>query len=456
MTPRDYAAEPGARRFRESLLDEHLEDAAFLYGQRTRHLQSDLPWTAIEGLEARLEAHLDALALAGPAALARALARAGAGVAGDAFVAISVACRHRDRAALTQVLQALDATDAALAPAVRDALYVELPADWQALVREALEQPASPWLASMADLCGRRRFDLLPSLAAALARREATPSVAAALGRLRATTAHGELRACLHEGDAAARSGALLALCRLGDVGALANAVPRIAQESWPREAAGLAGGASCARALIAAAEGGRADAPTLRALGLLGDPAALSILYRLLAQPQWADAAARALYWITGAPMMKERFVPDPVDEAALTAEEVTRWRADGEAPRRSDGEPYGTRDRALTTDAEEWRAWLEVHAPQFRKGQPYRMGQPYRLESVAALLESPDTDGTLRGSIVQELAIRFGCDIPLEPELPVVVQRRLLHRLTAWAGGQAHRFEAGRWYAAAEPAVA
>jgi uncharacterized protein (TIGR02270 family) len=449
MRSTSLAFSPASERFHDDLVEEHIDDGSFLYGQRRGMLaESDESWTRVAGVEQRIEAHVDALVVAGRRASERCAVRAGIpDEPGALFLATCVLCRRRDASRMAQLLAGVGNDERERIDAVRDALQVELPEPWTRFVEDALSGSKSQWIAVFADVSGHRRLPIANALIGALDRNVATPEVARALGRLRAKEAGPALWRCLASSDDAARSAAILALLRLGDREALACCADLARDEAWAHEAIGPAGGQVSVRTLLRAMEGGRAQQSTIEAVGLLGDPVVIPSLLAALASEDLAPCAARSLHWLTGAAMVDESFVADDIDEAALTASELEAWRTKKERPLRSDGRPFGTTVRALSRDPRRWRLWLDSQPGKFPPGKRYRLGIPCTPGLALECLLDPGTDGRLRRGTALELEIRYGCNVPFDVTLPVVMQRSALARMNDWVSVQGHRFAPGQW---------
>jgi uncharacterized protein (TIGR02270 family) len=153
-----------------SLIERHLDEASFAWTQR--ELCASLPnhdLASLGELDAVLEAHLDALRVAGDPAWAQSRARAvDGGDAGVAFAATELALSRRDLAGFAALVQAASA-EGAIAEGVRGALA------WAALdsARPALERMLAPDLPPSVRriaiaACADRRLDPKDALDQAL------------------------------------------------------------------------------------------------------------------------------------------------------------------------------------------------------------------------------------------------------------------------------------------------
>ena len=447
--------------FRVGLFEEHLDEASFLYSQ-CRNLRAAIQtsWQTTAGFEQRLELHLDALVVGGELALQVCRRRAVEGDAGELFAAASVFCRHRLAPLLAQTLAdtlaRLDPEQPETLIALGDALKYELPEDWAAFVEQALRRPDARLVPPLATACGYRRIPCEDALCEALgkAREQAPLALVEALGRLQSIQAEPALDHLLTLPDDTRRAAALIALMRSGREAPLRRLYLTAQRESWPRLALGLGGDASAAHALMKATPSTLpADSLSLLALGLLGSPTGLRHLHEKLSDPALAEVAARALNWVTGANLFEGVFVAEAIDEDTLFPREIKAWRQYKQAPKAANGQPFGSTQRKLSTDPVRWRAWFSEHTDRFDARLRYRSGQPCSPTVLVATLAHPDGDPLLRQTTAHELAIRYGCHVPFEVDMPVVHQIKALRGLSAWANSHATSFQPGAWYFAGCP---
>lgn len=445
--PRDFAQTADLHR---AIFEEHLESAAFLYEQRLLRLGgAGQPWTGLADIERRIELHLDALFVGDDPALALCAERAVAGEPGELFAALCVFCRRCNTERTAEVLRTLDPAQPARMHAVQHALSQELPSQWVGFVEKAVAQRTDDTAAVLAAVCAYRNLPLGHALVAQLtAAKPPRRALVDAIGRLRVRESQAALEACLASDDAELKASALLALCRIGATDAWRQGLYLAQTASWPRVPVGLAADPSSVHVLIELAGTQAADASCLHALALLGDPAALPALCAALSRPELAQAAATALHWLTGAQLSDEVFVPDAVDESELIGGELRAWREQGKAPTRSDGRPYGETVIRLSQDPARWQDWLAGNGASLTPGLRHRLGGRSTPGTLVDTLVDPHSDVLLRHLSAQELAIRYGCEIPFDVEMPVAHQIRQLQELGRWAESQASRFKPGGWY--------
>jgi uncharacterized protein (TIGR02270 family) len=438
------------RQFRVDLYEEHLDEASFLWEQcQAVRAQPELPWTSVGAFEERLEAHLDALMVGGDLALDVCRRRAAAGEPGELYAAASIFCRYADPSMFAATLRTVDLEQAERAHALGDALKLELPDAWREHCVRAVETSRAPLLTVLATVIGFRRLpqsdtivDLVPRAPEAQQER-----LLWALGRTRPRRAIRAIRPLLRSTDAMVRRAAIYAGLRVHDPESRTAVLALGGAEALPL-LVGLCGDRSAVAGLTAASRIPDAPAPVVAALGLLGDPSAVRRLVELLSVPALARPAAEALHVITGAPLLADVKIRDEMTDDEMFDDELEEFRTTGVRPIRRDGQPYGTTVRQLSTDASVWQAWLQANGSRFKADRRYRVGREYSPQVLFECLAAETFPKSYRAWIADELLVRYGIDVPLEPDLPVDVQRRVI-------GARAHDlhageplFEPGRWY--------
>lgn len=448
----DFVAAPACVEFHRGLFEEHLEKAGFLYEQRQVQMREGLlEWPSIAALEHRLHGHVDALTLGKESAELACVELMGEFGAGSVFAALSVFCRNRNARLTSAALRCLDDEDPGTIRAVRDALCFELPDDWGRFVDQAIARSGKP--ARLGVLASVAAFKNLPVgtqlLAAVQSSAAATPEMLDALGRLQVSSAQPLLRTFLVHPDASLRSAALLSLCQLRDYESLHDASALGATEAWPRLAMGVAGGPHAVQILLRVAESSSADRDCLLALGALGDPVALPALCACLQREAIAADAAQALQWITGAQLYEESFIPENVDEASLTDDELQAWRQNGKPPTRPDGRAFGDTVIKVSCDAQVWRQWLATATGVLTPGLRYRSGKPCEPGALVDVLADRRSDRVERHMAALELAMRYRCPVHFDGDMLVEQQWASLGAMRAWAEGLATRsaIRAGGW---------
>jgi hypothetical protein len=183
-------------------------------------------------------------------------------------------------------------------------------------------------------------------------------------------------------------------------------------------------------------------------ALGLLGDLSSVRALISLLPHEPLAQIVAEALFVITGAPLVVDVLVVDAIEEEELFDDEIAVYRETGQLPTRPDGRRFGTVERKLSINPAEWTAWLEANAARFRSDRRYRLGELYDPSILLRCLLSDRYPKTWRGLAAEELLTRYAVDVPLEVDMPVAWQTRVLREATAPVGEASAEVDPGLWY--------
>jgi uncharacterized protein (TIGR02270 family) len=439
------------RQFNVDLYEEHLDEAGFLWEQvRAVRRQLDLSWVDAGPFEERLEAHLDALLVGGDTALEVCRRRATEGEPGELFAALCVVCRHGDTVTFASLLRSVDYTQPERTQAVTDALKWELPDAWREHCIRAVGQGQSPLVSLLATVIGYRRLPqsgVIVDVALGLTR---TPQgqVLWAIGRTRPPDAARVIRPALRSEDPLVRGAAFRAGLRMHDREVMAELFSRPdGPQTLPVEI-GLCGGRAAVAALVAAARQPGASPEVIAALGLLGDLSAVRPLVELLSVETLAQSAGEALHVITGAVLVTDVQVPDVMSEDEMHEQELAAFRETGARPGRGDGQPYATIVRQLSVDPVAWEAWLSANASRFKPDRRYRLGREYSPRVLLDCLVSDTFPKTWRGLVADELLVRYGIDVPFEPDLPILAQQRVLSESAAAVQAGESIVESGRWY--------
>ena len=393
------------------ICQQHLEEAAFLYGQKhALSTDPDIPWTALDDWEQRIEAHIDGLVVGGAPALALCEQQAETGDPGELFAALCVGCRHEHSDLVDKIILDLDFTDTERVAAATAALKYALPAQWVNLWRQQLPT-APPELAALkAEVLGYQHIPAQAELLQALPNTPAPflPAIIRALGRLNTYSAREALYPYLHHQDPLVHTATLHTLLRLGERQALHYA----ACDTNHPILLGLCGNQSSTPLLLEGARDGAASAECLVALGLLGDPAAVDTLFDALST-EHALAAVLALQLMLGMPMNPD----DNVDDI-----------------------------QELWQQPEYWPPWRDMYRSRLQPGVRYRVGQACTPQVLLAALVDEYTPQRARQLTAEELVIRYALDWPFATDLPVAQQRQLLEQTRL--AEQTGTFQSGVWY--------
>jgi uncharacterized protein (TIGR02270 family) len=437
--------------FLVELYQEYLSEASFFYERRRNAIRKpESIWIDLAELENRLEAQLDGLMVGADLALEVCRQQVEKGDFGELYAALCVFCRHRRMDLVKEVFDRLDPDDVKKIEAVGDAIKHEAPAEWRDQLVQTLNADASPAKVKViARVVGWRRWEATAELSAALNRTAqfCLPDILWAFGRSKVpsrTTAPFEL---LNDHDEVICFAAALALLRRGEPQALGFLLRKLALHTWPCLPVALAGGISTGQSLLRHASVGKVSEDLLIAVGLIGIPTAVPYLIAQFATPELAPVAAVALQTITAANLWENVFVPDVVDEDELFDHEKEHRGPAGGAVR-SDGKVFGGNERRLSLDPQKWNKWWSAKSQQYDPTYCYRHGELISPQAALACLESDETPNRVRALMVEEIAIRYGCDVPLEPDMSVVKQKQALTIIREWVEANGSRFEPGASY--------
>lgn len=368
------------------VLDQHAEDAAFLAGLRDYAVRAphyDLKH--LEALEARIEAHLDGLMVAGAHGMHRLLDALGPDSSGEVFAATVLAFLTDNQPALKALAEHLRC-----APEGRTAFAAAI--GW--LEWERVESRVAQLLASADPIfrwaglaaCGQHRRDPASALLAALS--DADPDVLAratrTAGELRRHDLMQELRRYRSHEHAPLRFWSNWATAQLGDQEALpvlrdfahsaeyqADALPVLL--AWqPRETS-----MAWIRELTQDATRRRL---AIRAAGLFGDPQTIPWLIRQMHELPYARVAGEAFCLITGADLaeldLELQVYPDydagPTDD-----------------PHDPNVEMDPDSDLAWP-DPVRVSAWWQANAARFSPGVAHLCGEPLSEQQCLAVLRT------------------------------------------------------------------
>ena len=215
-----------------------------------------------------------------------------------------------------------------------------------------------------------------------------------------------------------------IALLRTGTPSGQAAALPAVRDDDALLPLLSLAGRRSAVAWLAGRLkDGGPAAA---HALGLLGDASAVPNLIVALDGPE-PDAAALALFVMTGADLRVEAFVPDVPDDYVRFPDEAVDPDAEARgrpssrsAPTHRRG-PIGGRRRGAVSDRTRHRlGWTAGRGVAGRLARLRR--RPHRL----------------RGLIADELAVRYRMPVVFDATWGVARQRAALAEMQIWAQSQ------------------
>lgn len=385
------AAAPPARSENLPILwdvvEEHLDEAAFLYTQWERALRS--PSYKVEELRDRLEermlAHVDGLVVAGEAAAERLLIPALSGGQPDEACAAALALLASGGAAgVDAVCDTLQAAGTQRKALIR-ALALSAGPQAEVRLRQFLGAPQAMPRALALDVLSFQRRDVRGELARALqdVDPEVTRAGLAAAMRLAPSAHLAQVRQLVQSPDAAVQEAALCvgAVAGLPEVPALLRAAVRAGTPGeLVRILLALLGDAADCRLLMDRAVAAHALPADVFALGFCGTVEAAELCVELARDPRLAAVAAEAIVGITGVDLEKEKLVAAP---AAGADEELES--ADAELA----VEPE---DELPVPDAEALAGWWQRSRSGLAPGTRYVAGRPVGTSTLLdALAEAP-----------------------------------------------------------------
>ena len=439
------------RQFNIELYQEHLEEASFLYEQRLSLLDDpEITWKDLGEFEDRFEAHIDALVVGEELALKVCRTQAQEGDFGELHAAVRVFCRQNKGDFVAEAWRDLDPEDMERTKAIGDALKDECHDNWQESLTPIFLRDYFNLIPVAAPVFGYRRYKAEKELLHALKKAPASvlPTVIWALGRVGGQGTHAALLPLLEHPEDAVRAAAAQSLLRLGEAEVIARSMSRAPFDDWPVTALGLGGGRNASNVLLERAERGDVGNDCLIALGLLGQLSAVKVLYSSLGNEDLARSAATGLYLITGAEIYEEVFVPEEIDEDELFEEELEAYRKEGKVPTKPDGEPFGESIRRLSQNPRDWENWLRENKSRLNPNYRYRLGKPYSPACLLETLTSETSPYRARQLAIEELKTRYDADFPIEADMPVVMQEKILPQIAQWVQSNESRFQPGVWY--------
>jgi uncharacterized protein (TIGR02270 family) len=439
------------RAFLTELSEEYLSEASSFYERRKNAAREGFStWLDMAPLEKRLEANLDGLVVGGDLALEVCRRQAENGDCGELYAAICIFCRQQRLDLILKTLDSLDTEDIPKIDALADALKHEAPQKWcEELTRMFRFDLPPKKLKVLSRVLGWRRWEPPEGIDPELSRAErfSLADVLWAAGRLKSVKRTHLPFVFVEDANPAISFEASLAVLRHGDRQILGflQRKPVIAGTAFL--VMGLAGGKSTADHLLRRALTGKTSLELLIALGLLGSPDAVPYLISQLTDPDVAPTAAIALHTITSADLLENVFVPETVDEDELFEHEKGKDKA-GPILIRADGKPFGSNERRLSLDPRKWTKWWSTKSGDYNPAYCYRNGKFMNPTRLLECLESAQYPNQIRSLVIEELAIRYGCDVSIESDMTVVSQKNAIGKFRTWLEINRSRFQDGAWY--------
>lgn len=361
----------------------YAREAAFLWTVRDRAArESHYTLSDLALLDARVEAHLEGLRVAGGAGWSACLSALDSAGPGEVFALAVLAFRGGDRARMTHALRAGCWSPDTLRGLVSALGWIDF-------------TTAEPWIGKLLE-AKAPDHRLVGIAAAAIHRRNPAPAIAAAVSdrdpvlRARALRAAAELKRAdlaaalqrnLSADDESCRFWAAWGLALLGEragvvqltrwferSGRFQKLAMQLALRAMPlAESRAWISTLSNRSELAGAAVG---------AVGIVGDPAAVPWLVRVMESPLLARAAGESFMLITGA--------------------DITYLDLDGDPPENLGGEGV-ERETILDDESnlpwpspERVAQWWRINRPSFREGARYLVGKPLTAATALDVLKT------------------------------------------------------------------
>jgi uncharacterized protein (TIGR02270 family) len=428
-----------ARTFVSGIYSEHLEESAFLYLQRVNLLnERHRSWAELEKTEQRIQAHVDALVSGHERALEICREYSDDRDSGILYGVTRIYCRCKRIDLLKDVVGGLDYGNSDRVNAVTDALKHDLPAEWQPLLEEMLLSEENGLIGMALEVICYRRFDMEREVMGMIHRPhdEIFGLAIRATGRLRLKKSRDFLR-LLFKNDQEKdfiNQEICMALLRLNEKGLLTVPVDRKPRPPWVYLAMGLCGNETHVSYLNDVSQTESVCNESLLALGFLGYVSSVPVLMACLDGGPYSEAASLALHLMTGADLFEDVFIPDPIDEDTLFADEREKLR-NGERLYPPGKEPGITIHR-VSHVGESWRAWWLLRKNGFEPDTAYRYGKKYSPYGVLKTIEWEHSPALLRQLAYEELVIRHDQDFGFDVTQPVKDQRNVIRGIRQWIG--------------------
>lgn len=366
------------------VLEEHLEEADFLFQQRENALSDrvyDLP--GLFELEERLLAHLDGLVLGGKEAWTLLAPKLVGGEVGEVFAAAFVALESGEPARIELLQKTFGGAEGPILDGIRHALRHTPSPEIEKIVRPYLNNEKGAIRAAAIDVISFRRLPLeIRLLQAGLQEKDPLVVAAAAnaVGQLRLADLKNEIEEALESDAAPVRLEAMRAGLLLKSEKALRRC--RRAVQERVKEGGdailllGLLGHPEDGSLLMKALGEAALARNAIPSLGLLGRAAAMEPLIQCAADPKLARLAGEAIRTLTGVDLEKEKLVTPPAAKAK-TEDEDDELEADPD-----EGLPV--------PDREKLEGWWRKNASRFDPKGRYRKGRPYGAPSLIDILRT------------------------------------------------------------------
>ena len=404
------------------ILEEHLEEADFLFHQRENALSDRVyDLNGLAELEERLLAHLDGLVIGGKEAWALLEPKLAGGEVGEVFAAAFVALESGGPARIDLLQKILSEAEGPVLEGIRQALRHAASSEIEKIVRPLLDHPKGAVRAAAIDVLSFRRRPLDPNLLqAGLSQKDPVlvAAVVKAAGRLRIAGLKYDIEAALESDVPSVRLEAIRAGLLLKSEKARDRCRKAVLERSEEAGEAisllGLAGHPEDGSLLVGALGEAGLTRVALASLGLLGRVPAMETFIQCAADPKLARLAGEAIRTLTGVDLEKEKLVApnaEPAEAKEKTEVEEDEFEADPD-----EGLPI--------PDPAKLEAWWRKNGSRFERKGRYRRGQAYGAPVLIELLQTgalPD-----RRHAAQELALLESSRPVLETEAFAIRQRK------------------------------
>jgi uncharacterized protein (TIGR02270 family) len=404
------------------ILEEHFEEAEFLWQQRENLLWSRVSTLdALADLEERLLAHVDGLVLGDEEAWALLEPKLFAGQQGEVFVAAIAALESANPARIQLVRDALAGAEEDILDGICHALRHTSCPDVENLVSPLLSSEAGAVRAAAIDVLSFRRISPATELLQAGLKAQDPLVVAAAAraaGRIRTVELKYALEPTWENPSPLVRLEAIRAGLLSGNEKAIGRCRTSVLGRNEEAGEAtillGLAGHQQDVPVLVDALGAASLIRGAIVSLGYLGYVAAMDALIRCAADPELARPAGQAVQTLVGVNLEKENLALKGKAAAAGTAVEADdgdEWQIDPD-------------EDLPIPDPEKLKEWWRKNSSRFDTNTRYRHGRPCGLQGLIADLHT----GTLaaRHHTALEIAMIDPSRPLLETHAFAVRQRR------------------------------
>lgn len=368
------------------IIEEHLEEADFLWQQRTNAL-TDRAYNfgGLAELEERLLAHFDGLLLGGKEAWPLLEPKLAAGEVGEVFAAAFVALESGDPARIGLVQKTFAEAEGPVSDGIRQALRHAFSSEIETMVRPHLNSGKEAVRAAAIDVISFRRMPLERNRLQSWLNGKDPLVVAAAanaVGRLRIAELKYEVEATLESDVAQVRLESIRAGLLLKNDKALNRCRKAVQERSEEAEEAilllGLAGHPEDGPLLVHVLGEATLARNAVTSLGLLGRAAGMEALIQYTADPKLARRAGEAIYTLTGIDLEKEKLTAPKADDAkAKTEADQDEFEDDPD-----EGFPI--------PDPVKLEGWWRKNISRFDKKGRYRKGRPYSPQVLIEILRT------------------------------------------------------------------